>query len=328
LVVGEEARDGAREIQLVDGVFAVLTKATVLVLGAGASCPYGFPAAAKLSDDVITFARGSNPRGGLVDQLKIDRAAMSALADTLVAAGAPSVDWLLERRPEFTEVGKLLMAILLHGCEQDSRLQAYPRSDADWYHYLWTELDTSLDGFAANPLTVVTFNYDRSFERFLFLRLKALHNMEDDAALELAGKLPVIHVYGALGDARYEDVPYNERLNVRSATAAASRIKILHEGQLDAPELTSARTAIRAAKNVGFLGFSFGRENCERLDLEAASKDTDKAFFGSRMGLTLPEFRRRVPRWTTSALGHTADLSDRFLDGDCVFTLKNTRLIG
>src|SRR5207247_4871574 len=56
------------------------------------------------------------------------------------------------------------------------------------------------ESFQGNRLSVVTFNFDRSFERRLFRALKAGYGIADQDVPHLAKSVPVWHIHGKLGD--------------------------------------------------------------------------------------------------------------------------------
>ena len=69
-----------------------------------------------------------------------------------------------------------------------------------WYNYLWKKIYEGDIKNNLSKLTFITFNYDRSLERFLYTRLTNLFNLKDDDAIKLFTESVVIHhVYGQLG---------------------------------------------------------------------------------------------------------------------------------
>lgn len=69
-----------------------------------------------------------------------------------------------------------------------------------WYNYLWKKIYEGRYENNLAKLTFITFNYDRSLERFLYTRLINLLNIKDDDAIKLFnGSVVIHHVYGQLG---------------------------------------------------------------------------------------------------------------------------------
>ena len=148
----------------------MITRPTVFVLGAGASHPYGFPLGQGLLNEVVREL--SNADGEFHHEVcavirEVER--VKAFARDLRLCGRSSIDAFLETRQEFVDVGKAAIARVLSEYESDGRL-THDRPDEGWYHYLFDRMLTrSPDDFRNNRLCVVTFNFERSFERALVL---------------------------------------------------------------------------------------------------------------------------------------------------------------
>src|SRR6059036_1119261 len=84
---------------------------------------------------------------------------ITTFRDALEHSGRPSVDVFLEHRPEFVPLGKTAIAALLTPLEVEANLYA-----PSWYSYLFAYLGPSLEDVRQSKLSIVTFNYDRSFE--------------------------------------------------------------------------------------------------------------------------------------------------------------------
>lgn len=157
-------------------------------------------------------------------------------AQDLWDAHPDSIDDFLFNRREYSLIGKLCILFVLSGYENTKRFQpfqeinhgtiAIPREyesrvedytalvnlDREWkfptwgwYEYLWSRLQDGgagdFENLKQNKLSVITFNYDRSLEYFLFTAIKATYGLrqrEVDAA-DFFVNVPVKHVYGELG---------------------------------------------------------------------------------------------------------------------------------
>jgi hypothetical protein len=72
------------------------------------------------------------------------------------------------------------------GKQADNRL-TYDRPAEGWYDYLFDTMFTpSPKHFGANHLTVITFNFERSFEGTLVLSLMSNYGITEQQAIELA----------------------------------------------------------------------------------------------------------------------------------------------
>jgi len=143
--------------------------------------------------------------------------------------------------------------------------------------HLSERLNQSFDEFENNKLSIITFNYDRSLEHYLFNSLLNWHGRSVDECIEKLAKVPIIYVYGQLGAIPYPQrgcrayLPHGEDEKkvldalLNAVLEAAHGITLLHER---ASDLTEARKLLTAAERVCFLGFSYQASNLARLQLE------------------------------------------------------------
>lgn len=260
----------------------MITKPTVLVLGAGASKPYGYPTGKELyyhalyllgpdQGELATFLWGS----GNAHQFDPFR-------EALYGCGLESIDTFLESRKQFVLVGKLVMAYILCLREEPAILHQRTDEPGRWYKYLFGIMKTNVDhleDFSQNRLAVITFNYDRSLEQFLFTSLK--HSFgESDAkcAAELA-KIPIVHVHGRLGWLPWQQGRpvrgYEKPERSAGVIEAARSIKIVHEqSDVDSStEFIQAHDLLAKASTICFLGFGYHETNVKRLQLERLDKN-------------------------------------------------------
>src|SRR5687767_1945488 len=86
----------------------VIQRRTVLILGAGASMPYGFPSGRDLRDKIIAGLRKDTAQlFQLLGAAGYDLQVIRNFRDALLKSGRPSVDVFLEHRSEFISVGKV-----------------------------------------------------------------------------------------------------------------------------------------------------------------------------------------------------------------------------
>lgn len=265
----------------------MITKPTVLVLGAGASAPYGFPVASELKQKICeAFAQDSVAIRLLHEGSQISTSMFFEFREAFRKSGQPSVDAFLEHRPEFIEVGKLAIAYCLMPYESEETLFGGEGTrGGDWYQYLSTKLNASFEKFGDNRLSVITFNYDRSLEHYLFVTLQNTHGRSDDDCADALRKIPIIHVYGQLSRHPYPDKlarPYSpERDRYKYVGYAAGGITLLHDKIQ--PEIEAARQMLKAAERVCFLGFGYHQLNLEKLTLQDSS--SQRFVFGTARGL-------------------------------------------
>lgn len=245
---------------------------TVFVLGAGASQPFGFPAAVTLVDRIIENLNDDKKCAEIFNAIPGATANdVYRFKDQLFKSSKFSVDAFLEHRPEFIEIGKYAIAQVLIRSEIDNSLF----SNGNWYRYLYNKLNTSFEDFGKNEVSVITFNYDRSFEHFLFTALKNSYGESDDNCTEVLNKIKIIHVHGQLGCLPWQSktksrkYSYNGRYTDSELDIAASEIRIIHEDiDIDNdPPFRNAQDLLSKATRVYFLGFGYDKTNISRLRL-------------------------------------------------------------
>jgi uncharacterized protein (DUF3820 family) len=321
----------------------MIKRKTVLVLGAGASMPFGFPSGQVLADIAKEqlFTREFRPSGtlgpgfpaemnwtfGLIKD-KFGKRAQDFGGQLLQAD--VFIDAFLEYQTgEFLEIGKAAIAAALLPCETQERLYdrfMYQRLKSwlgkkeqkddkqnNWYQLLWSELDAPFDQFEENELSIVTFNYDRSLEHYLFTSLKSRYpGKTDEECADKISSIPIVHVHGKLGPLPWQvdradiaklSVPYNSMKaqpgigelaphangSKRSFfDRARNSIKVIHESQ-ESAELKQARELIANCDRLLFLGFGYHEENVKRLGIASLSRGPEqlKWIGGTTYGLQL-----------------------------------------
>ncbi|MGA3283396.1 MAG: hypothetical protein ABSD57_02905 [Verrucomicrobiota bacterium] len=163
---------------------------------------------------------------------------------------------------------------------------------ASWYEYLFNQLDVSFEDFNQNQLRILTFNYDRSLEHFLFTALKNSSGKSEDECAEKLKSIPIIHLHGDLGALPHtgNDLarPYNTDTTAMALNIATKRIKIIHEGIANEPQFQQAQIILSKSEVICFLGFGYHPLNMERLGAENCRIGplASKQIIGSSFGLT------------------------------------------
>ena len=149
----------------------MITVPTTLILGAGASVPFGFPTGFTLLQKVLMLTHPESLVNGIRNFafLKCEQKEIVRFHDELLKSGQESVDSFLEFRPEFIPIGKTAIALTLITCENENTL--FNPNEENWYRYLFNRITTAFDDVARNELSILTFNYDRSLEHFLLTAL-------------------------------------------------------------------------------------------------------------------------------------------------------------
>lgn len=251
-----------------------IRKNIALVLGAGASMPYGFPSGAKLREVLCSVASQGIQNLLLMRELFPEKQVF-AFARTFRESGIASIDEFLERRQDFLDVGRHAIAHVVGQLEHSARL-FHPNTEEGWYDYLWNRIcGNTPEEVAENQLRIITFNYDRSLEHYLYTAIVNTYKAEPDYALGLLRAIKVIHVHGLLGDYRPPDDyqgagrPYEPITKPEELKCAGQSLKLVHERKDDST-LRAVQETLAWAEAIYVLGFGFDNRNCEILDLPSA----------------------------------------------------------
>jgi hypothetical protein len=273
--------------------------------------PYGFPSGNELrrtilqSLDYDTVPVGTRNFRHFLTEAGFSEKEIAEFATDLLQADNLSVDVFLERRPKFTNIGKVAIAAALLPFEANSLKtifkpwvcdpQVGERASRGWYQYFATQLNLSFKEWGRGLLTIITYNYDRSLEHYLFTILCNSCDHPPEMCWKRFQEIPIIHLHGELDT--YQPLEpkalcYGQPLNVESAKQAAAKIKIIHEVQAD-ERFEQAQNVLNEAEVVCFLGFGYARENMARLKwTERRNLDRPKTIGGTVYKLTKAEQRR------------------------------------
>ncbi len=278
----------------------MIRRRTVLILGAGASRPYNFPLGSQLVDQICEEILAG--RAGLITRLENSYAKQpgdaAEFARLLAGARPFSIDAFLEAKRRFNTIGKAAIADLLLRTEHPEALQA-AKLEADWYRYLLSDVlvRRNPEHFQGQVrhLSIVTFNFDRSFERALFSTLENGFEITSDKARSLATELDIHHVHGTLGepDWLYPDRPGGNPYGVpdnglvAAVAKAVPRMKIVSD-EIPTSVIEDLQVVLQKAEFVYFIGFGFDDRNLERLGIPGILSPT-AVVRGTSLGKTTME---------------------------------------
>jgi len=256
----------------------MINNPTVLVLGAGASNPYAFPLGTELKTRIINHLRNVQIVFTLTN-LGFDKSLLTGFQEALRFSVHSTIDIFLEKKPNFRELGSYLIASTIIPFERPD--QIFPQRD--WYGDLYDSLNFEDEQPDTGQLSVVTLNYDRSFEHFLTKNID--YNCQHER-VEFAhtkrNKIEIVHAHGSLG--HYPEVPYGIDINNGDALKqAAGNIKIVSDRLEDSEEFQKAQDIISKAESAIFLGFGYDERTLKAL--LAKSKLTEKRFYGTSVNL-------------------------------------------
>lgn len=221
----------------------MINKRTVFVLGAGASCPYGYPSGSELRR-LILYNAGSN-MGGLLDSYRnfkskdLDTSKKNTKLQQIkqfietFKGAVKSIDVFIANNPKFAPVGKYIIAFEIFRAEQESRFreEIQPAKEHlenhdsrkyvlgragfqgdDWYSYLFKRITDGLVGrdalpdFSKGNLSFITFNYDRSLEYFFYDSLRSLYSeVPEDRIIQTLKQLKILHIYGQIAPLKWQN---------------------------------------------------------------------------------------------------------------------------
>jgi len=258
---------------------------TCLVLGAGASRPYGFPTSNELrklllgidtakvlealqkglsskqdrGKDGMNFPLHNLLHTDMIAAANHERPCLDLFRENFRLAERVSIDAFINGRPQeqgVNDLGRIardsVAAILL-------RVEKHSLLSGDWYQWLLEFILRDGKDFPADRLTVITFNYDRSLERYLDQAFQYSYRLKPEEARAMRDRIKFIHVYGSLGD--LNEVPWG---NVEQQFAAAEKLSLANP-RIEEERWEAVRKALAEAERVIFMGFAFWKENLDAL---------------------------------------------------------------
>jgi hypothetical protein len=254
-------------------------KNITLVLGAGASHAMGYPVGSGLRRKILDLCIVERQFFSIQAGLYHEDGLLPRFIESFGRSQMLSIDAFLARRPEFSEIGKRSIAALLLEVEDEQRLLNIEHQD-HWYRYFfnkfaaenWEHLDFS-------NISIATFNYDRSLEKFLHESIKESYGKSDAEAAAKLDTLKIIHIYGSLGSpipGRINYLPYGGEATGQKVKIAADSLRVIPEGRDDDEALEIARKMLSDADRIAFMGFGFDETNIARLRAEQTCRRRQK----------------------------------------------------
>ncbi|MGB8951354.1 MAG: hypothetical protein WCC06_01620 [Candidatus Aminicenantales bacterium] len=266
----------------------MIKRPTVLILGAGASMPYGFPSSEGLMQQILEEIRPNSAKELFRTLLRFGFKSedIDDFYAGLKHSQKFSVDEFLEHRPEFMKIGKIAITLTLSTYEKKDQLFEQ-RSDKNWYRYLWSKLsDTPFEEFDKNQLSIITFNYDRSIEHFLISAMIALYRRPRQDCAKKLKRIPIIHVHGRLGALPWQEEngrSYHDQINLDEVVNISEQIKVMKEQDDSPQEFDEAVKRLNSAELICLLGFGYNPRNLRRLKAKEIF-GTGKSVWGTTLG--------------------------------------------
>lgn len=296
---------------------------TLFIAGAGASYEVGLPIGTGLKKLIadsldLYFEGGELYRGNraIMDALRqhISKEEPGLQTDPYLVAGrtisaampqAISIDNFLDAHrddPRIELCGKLGIVSSILEAERGSKLyfdpynsEEFPTDLGSAWHSLFFQRLTEgvpkadLDNIF-NNVSIITFNYDRCIEHFLYNALKVYYGIDGGKASEIMSRLQVHHPYGRVGYLPWQTgyvptVPFGgDRNGFDDLLTLAGQIKTFTEQLEDGDDLRAIRREVEDAEVVIFLGFAFADQNMELL--KPARKSEARRIFATATGIS------------------------------------------
>jgi len=274
---------------------------SVFILGAGASVPYGYPTGFELAQEIKTFLLNFpfDPKTASKDmfeehkffkQLVNSLSELDKFYNALLKASTYSIDKFLENRPDYLELGKLLITYLLKKKEYEFNLFIGLKEN-NWLAELFNRIDANANNVFENKIYFITFNYDRSLEFFIYNLLKNRSTKEESSILKSLSCIPIVHVYGSLGCFPWEDscgIPYSREFTPDNIRRMANNIRIMSD-EIETEELKTAHKLLSSAKYIYFIGFGYDFKNMQRIKIIQSAHNKNI----SGTALRIPETHRK-----------------------------------
>lgn len=304
-------------------------KSLVIVLGAGASKEVGLPIGTELKSEIarlldIRFPGDKRQQGGdelLAEAYRVlvahekDR---NGQFEQFVSMGwrirdampqAISIDNFIDchaNEPKIAVCGKLAIARAILSAEAKSTLavnekQAHCQMDFARYSSTWfngffqllTE-HCSIEALAdrLREVVIVSFNYDRCLEHYLFNAIQNYYGVRPDKAAELIDNLEIYHPFGKVGSLPWiggdNTIGFGSEVDVDQFILVSQQIRTFTEGTDPSnSNIKLIRATINSARRIVFLGFAFHRLNMELLfDTAGSTTKETQIIFGSALGIS------------------------------------------
>lgn len=209
--------------------------------------------------------------------------------------------------PKIALCGKLAIARAILAAEGRSALAINPNNinnklnftkcTTTWFNAFFQLLTENcrIENLPARleSIAIVTFNYDRCIEHFMFNAIQNYYGVNAEKAAELLTNLEIHHPYGMVGGLlwmrRNSSIGFGAEAHVADLVTVSQQLRTFTEGTDPVvSDINQIRSTVADAKRLAFLGFAFHRLNMELLfdSKSLPKKRTTQGVFGSALGLS------------------------------------------
>jgi hypothetical protein len=238
---------------------------------------------------------------------------------------APSIDNFIDSHrsnPAIAAVGKLAIASAILKAERRSTLYVSPDNIyntinfggvADtWFNAFFQLvcLNAQEEDLPArlSRVRVITFNYDRTLEHYLYHSVQNYFGCKPERAAEIVSCLSVLHPYGQVGTLPWQNqgisVPFGGQIASSALIQVAESLRTFTEGTSESnSQIEQIRKAVYDAETLVFLGFAFHELNLKLLFGSRPEIPVcySKQIFGTAVGLS--ESNKKAIAAELAALG-------------------------
>ncbi len=318
---------------------------TVFVVGAGASAEFELPIGAELAKNISELTdfyfegRGFSSHLERGDQLILDVLKLGSNQDNQVyqdyqdaarkiskgITAVDSIDNFLDIHSDDESIkfcGKVAIVRAILEAEEKSDLYYdyiyanpkmidFEKSNEAWMKKFFSQLTrnrpkSDLENIF-DKITIISFNYDRCIEQYIFHALQNVYSIPDIEAFDLLESLEIYHPYGMVGKLKtninQSGVPFGTKLQPQELIKAAEDIRTYSEQVKDKKSLDKIKDIIEVAEAIIFLGFAYHAQNIEIL--RPPQKTRIKSVFGTALGFSDPdleEVRKLVQKFSNKVL--------------------------
>ena len=256
---------------------------SVFILGAGSSCPYGFPSGNQLKQVIIDLINNHPDNDWSSTQINTEHFLrnlkaegygyheVKELGEKLQISGASSIDSFLQDShdidPKLVKLAKMVIYYLISQDEVERNLRWN-----DWIEpFVHYSMERHRDEFLLSPPKVLSFNYDNLFRKKVESIMRIQYQVQDYAYPNIE------HVYGRTLGLNFDrdhkmvvKVDYFDE--IKQESEFISLVRKPGEGTLK-----DFRTIINGSNKVIILGYGFDSKNNNLLF------DTEKDSLGSHI---------------------------------------------
>lgn len=330
------------------------TMKTVFVLGAGASKEANLPTGAELRREIATALDfevefGETKRGDslIVNAIILqvqktkpdDRGERYTHAARRIIAAMPqaeSIDAYIDDHQGNREIefcGKIAIVRSILAAERKSLLFVdkakaeglkYAPLEQTWFNGLWQVLKEGcrrpdLDARLAS-IAIVSFNYDRCIEHYLYHALQNYYHVDQGVAAELVSRIEILHPYGRIGSLRWQRqanaIDYGDKIGAAQLLDLSAQIKTFTESTDPAEsDIVRIRRLVADARQIVFLGFAYHIQNLELL-WPKSRPIHDRTYIGTAYGISSSNVAE-ISRQLSARSGVTAEKLQLRNDLEC-----------